>query len=129
VLQREVFVLKFVPVDAGLACPIAVYEIATLNHEIFDNTVERAVLVANGQIRLPERHFSETGFSLLVLSYAPKLASAKLAKVLCGFWANIREKLNLYASSRDTADRHIKEHYWVLCRHSCSNFLEDFAVH
>jgi hypothetical protein len=46
VLQLEVLVLEFVPVDGLPTCAVSFGKITTLDHELFDDTMEAGAFVA-----------------------------------------------------------------------------------
>lgn len=48
VLVDKVFIGKVGPIDASLTCAITLDKVSTLNHEILNDTMERAVLVPRG---------------------------------------------------------------------------------
>lgn len=45
-LQLEVLVLEFVPVDGLPTCPISIGKITSLDHELLDDTMESGAFVA-----------------------------------------------------------------------------------
>jgi len=90
--QRERLVVEALAVDRNDAGAITVQKITSLNHEILDDAVEGGALVA---YRLP-----------LLLH----LSSAELPEVLCSLWANVGEKLELYAAHRLAAIAHVEKH-------------------
>lgn len=67
-LELKVLIVELLAVDALPACSIASREITTLNHELLDDSVEDAALVAE---RLPRLAFTF-------------LAGAEGAEILCG---------------------------------------------
>ena len=52
-LPVEAFVFKLVAVDADAAGAVAFDKVAALDHEVFDDAVELAVLVPNGDVPFP----------------------------------------------------------------------------
>ena len=53
VLQPEIFVLESLTIDGLAAGPVAVGEIATLQHELRDHAVKRGARVAEALLALP----------------------------------------------------------------------------
>lgn len=99
--QVKAFVCKRRPIDACRSSPVAVEEVPTLNHEVFDDAMELAAFVA---LRSAE----------VILG----LASAVLTEVLCSAWYLSREKLHLDAAERFATKRNVKEDNWILLSHA-----------
>jgi len=97
VLQFEVLISKLGTIDGFTTSTIATSEITTLKHELRDNTVERAALVAKRLARLA----------------SSLLTSAEATEVLSGLRDNIVVKLEDDAASRSTTDGDIKEYVWT----------------
>mmetsp|Transcript_811 Transcript_811/g.2635 ORF Transcript_811/g.2635 Transcript_811/m.2635 type:complete len:227 (+) Transcript_811:264-944(+) len=92
VLELKVLVLELGAVDRQLSRPIAVHEVAALDHEVLDDAVKRHALVSHGQPILPH------------------LARAKLPKVLRRPRHDVRKQLHLDAALRLSADVDVEEH-------------------
>merc|ERR1712142_1209985 len=102
-LQLEVLIGKLLPVDAQTSSTIAVGEVASLNHEVLDNTVELAVLVGES-----------VSISLLV-------TFSQTLEVLYSLRNRSSEKTNNNSPSRFTTDFNVKVH--LICHFGSLNFL------
>lgn len=95
-LVDKVLICKRSAVDRHETCSVVIHKVASLNHEILDDPVERAVLET-------ERHAV-----LLVL------AGAKLAKVLGRTGHRVRKELNLDSADFRGSDRDVEKDDRVL---------------
>ena len=68
-------------IDSRTSCAISIFEVSTLQHEIFDDAVELAAFVA--------QRFAQVVFSL---------ARAELAEVFSGAGDNVGEEFHLDAA-------------------------------
>ena len=106
-LVDEVLILKLATVDGSSASAVVRGEIATLGHEVVNDSVERAALVVES---------GKSGGPFL-------LASAKSTKVFGGL-RGVREKLDSDATCGYSTDGNIEEDFGVLsCGWVCLNLL------
>mmetsp|Transcript_52072 Transcript_52072/g.117299 ORF Transcript_52072/g.117299 Transcript_52072/m.117299 type:complete len:221 (-) Transcript_52072:28-690(-) len=96
VLEDEVLVGEPLPEDAQTACAVALHEVASLNHEVLDDSVESTVLVANGHLVQLE------------------LPSAQLPEVLCCLRHHVTVELHLYAAHGVASDGDVEEYHRVV---------------
>jgi len=99
VLQLEVLIFEFVSVNRDSTGSVMAGKVTTLDHEIFDDTVEARAFVA---------HLDSTLVSLL--------ASAKGAEVFSGLGDDIVVELENDSASRLASDFNIEEDSWT-CSH------------
>lgn len=92
-LQLEVFILEFSTIDGFAASAIASREIATLNHELFDDAVEERALVV--------QRFARFTNALL--------ACAEGTEVLSRLGYNVIVEFECNAASRFSADGDVEE--------------------
>ena len=96
-LAPEVLVSELLSVNRLAACPVPTSEVATLAHEIFDDTVKGGTLEI--------QRFAALAHALL--------ASAEAAKVFDGLGHNIMIKLELDSPRGRTADGYVEENNGV----------------
>ena len=96
VFQKEIFILKLLPVNALSPSPIAVLVISALDHEPVDHSVEHRPLVAYG---LPRHTLG--------------LSRAQLSEVLRRLGDNVLVKLNRQPPGVLLAYTDVKEHHGV----------------
>ena len=90
-LQLEVLIFEAVPVDGHAASPVAPHKVPSLDHEVFDDTVERASLVPYGD------------------PFPAELPCAKLSKVLRSLGHDVRKEHHFYTPYRVSSDRDVEE--------------------
>ena len=95
--QIEILIRKTLrSVNTRGACPVAIQEVPTLEHEVFNHTVESAVLV-----------------TLRSAQVVLRLAGTVLTEVLCCAWDGVGEELHFYAAEWLAAEGDVEENDWI----------------
>merc|ERR1719487_1495672 len=94
--QREVLIRETLSEDAQTACAIAFHEVSTLNHEILDNPMESAVLVANWHLVKLE------------------LSGTELPEILGRLWDHVAKELHLDAADWMATNGNVEKDHWVV---------------
>lgn len=96
VATHKVLIREACAIDADGPRAVSLQEIATLDHEVFYDAVERHILIA-----------------LRLTVALPELSSAKLSEIFCCLWRYICKQFHLNAACCDATDCHIKKHHGI----------------
>lgn len=89
-LQDEILIIKFLPIDGLATCAIMACEVTTLAHKSWNNSVKAGTFITK--------------------SFLP---STQSTKVFCCLWNFVCKQLEGGMAQRLTVDGDIKEHGWV----------------
>ena len=93
----EILIVELFPINTLASSSIAVLKITSLKHKFLNQTMEDCSLVM--------KRFSTNS--------KPLFSSTKRSEILCCFWHNVLEKLNLNSLWLCWSTLNIKKHNWI----------------